>query len=419
MFWLVEKVDQVSSFREKGYREAFVEIIPYSDKVHPCLNKISLVYIKPLNEGKGYILPINHNEAFSLEEELVEEVLRGIDTIYVRDKKNFLHYFFHKACYQSQPSSPTYIPERTQAYKFYNNLYPKRKDVNLIIPIAKHYEMCDGVFSEQIIPKNPNKFYDNKACVVFNMIEANGIKIDNTTYQRCFNEGAEDYAYTNYNLNTLTTRPSNAFGGVNFAALNKENGEREAFIPNNDFFLDLDISAYHPTLLASLIGYKFDNGDIHQAFADMYGVDYNKAKELTFKQMYGGVFDQYKDLEFFKKVKAYTTKLWAEYTTNGYIKCPISEYIFKQEDLENMNPQKLLNYLLQNLETSNNILILWDILKILRGKKTKLVLYVYDSFLFDFDISEKDIFYKIKEVFERRELNIKIKKGINYNFKKA
>ena len=53
-----------------------------------------------------------------------------------------------------------------------------------------------------------------------------------------------------------------------------------------------------------------------------------------------------------------------------------------------MNPQKLFNYTLQNLETSTNILILWDILRILRGCKTKLVLYTYDSFLLDLDEKE-------------------------------
>ena len=43
--------------------------------------------------------------------------------------------------------------------------------------------------------------------------------------------------YTQYNLKTLTTRPSNKFKGVNYAALNKENGCRKAFLPTNDKFL--------------------------------------------------------------------------------------------------------------------------------------------------------------------------------------
>ena len=80
-----------------------------------------------------------------------------------------------------------------------------------------------------------------------------------------------------------------------------------------------------------------------------------------------------------------------------------------------MNPQKLLNYVLQNLETANNVLILWDIFKILRWKNTKLVLYVFDSFLFDMDENEQDILQEIINVFKTKNLQTKIKKGTNYN----
>jgi hypothetical protein len=79
-----------------------------------------------------------------------------------------------------------------------------------------------------------------------------------------------------------------------------------------------------------------------------------------------------------------------------------------------MNPQKLLNYVLQNLETANNVNILYEIFKILRGKNTKLVLYVYDSFLFDFDKSEKDVMLQILEIFNKYNLQVKTKKGTNY-----
>ena len=81
-----------------------------------------------------------------------------------------------------------------------------------------------------------------------------------------------------------------------------------------------------------------------------------------------------------------------------------------------MNPQKLLNYLLQNLETANNVLILWDIFKVLRGKNTKLVLYVYDSFLLDVDETETNTIKEINDIFKRYNLSIKTKKGKNYNF---
>jgi hypothetical protein len=106
-------------------------------------------------------------------------------------------------------------------------------------------------------------------------------------------------------------------------------------------------------------------------------------KSLTLQQLYGGILPQYEELEFFKKVKVYVDDLWEEFNNSGQVIVPISGYCFKKDKLENMNPQKLLNYLIQNLETSFNINIMWDIFKVLKGKKTKLILYVYDSFLFD------------------------------------
>ena len=413
MFWLVENKDQINSFRLKGYKKIFVEVIPFSNTVHPVLNNISLVYIKPLNGDKGYIVPIDHSETFTVENSLLTEVLNEIDTIYVRDKKNFLHYYFHKKCHQSKPTG---ISDEPQVYRFYYNKYPKKKDINRIIPVTKHYEYCEELFSNQEFPTDINPFYDTKASLVFNIIERSGLKIDNELYEQYFEYPAKDYIYTQYNLNTLTTRPSNTFGGINFSALNKKNGERKCFIPSNDIFVDMDISAYHPTLLSRVIGYRFDTEDIHQSFAEMYGVDYKKAKELTFKQLYGGVFKQYEHLEFFSKVKSYTKELWETFNNKGEVICPISNYKFIKKDLEDMNPQKLLNYLLQNLETSNNIVILWEILKLLRGKNTKLVLYVYDSFLFDVDMNEKEVMFQIKDIFSKHKLNIKAKKGTNYNF---
>ena len=81
-----------------------------------------------------------------------------------------------------------------------------------------------------------------------------------------------------------------------------------------------------------------------------------------------------------------------------------------------MNPQKLFNYILQNMETSLNIEILFRIFKLLKGRNTKLVLYTYDSFLFDVDKSEEFLLDNIKEVFYKLKLQIKEKNGINYDF---
>jgi predicted O-methyltransferase YrrM len=47
-----------------------------------------------------------------------------------------------------------------------------------------------------------------------------------------------------------------------------------------------------------------------------------------------------------------------------------------------------MNYMMQSLETSRNILILKDVLMFLHNKKSKLALYTYDAIVFDFDKSD-------------------------------
>ena len=64
-----------------------------------------------------------------------------------------------------------------------------------------------------------------------------------------------------------------------------------------------------------------------------------------------------------------------------------------------------------------NVRILWDVLKLLRSKKTKLVLYTYDSFLFDVDKKEIKIIDEVKEVFNKYKFNIKSKQGYDYQFR--
>jgi hypothetical protein len=91
--------------------------------------------------------------------------------------------------------------------------------------------------------------------------------------------------------------------------------------------------------------------------------------------------------------------------------------IFFRDKLENMNPQKLLNYLIQNLETAYNVSILWEVFKILKNKKTKLVLYTYDSFLLDWSDDERNVLTEIQKIFKKYKLNIKVAHGISYDFR--
>tara|TARA_R110000823_G_scaffold113619_6_gene235616 strand:+ start:188 stop:1465 length:1278 start_codon:yes stop_codon:yes gene_type:complete len=425
MYWLIENKEQLDVLINSSYKEDFIEVIPYNDTIHPSQTYVSLVYIRPLEATKGFMVGIHHSEVTNeliTYKTSVETLINKFEKLYCRDKKETLHYFPNKTLHDITPPPHTYIRPTTKVHEIFYSKHKDNHELNLIIPIVKHYELCEHIFEDLKANINRTKtkydeFFNNKVSMVFNYLERSGIRVHKETFEEHFHPIDGERVYTQYNLRTTTTRPSNKFKNVNYAALSHKNGCRKAFIPSNDRFIDIDISAYHPSLSCMLINYNFPSIDIHSHLQELYQVDYAKSKELTFKQLYGGVFKEYEHLEFFSKINIYVKELWEDFEREGKITCPISNYVYKKENLDKMNPQKLFNYLLQNLETSMNVRILWDMISVLKGKKTKLVLYTYDSFLLDADDSEQYLIEDVKKIFAKYKLNTKTKEGYDYDFK--
>jgi hypothetical protein len=420
MFYIVETSEQLNEFFEIGYEKVFVEPILFNDNIHPALNHLSLLYIKPLNDSKGYILCLNHTEALKLHKTHITNLLASFKEIYVRNRKSFIYIFPLKNLIDISFYIPEYVEPTTPTHESFYQKYGNKENINTIIPLVKHYEKCELIFDKvKNYFKTDNAKFNNKFTSVFFAIERNGIKINKKQFDKYFELDNEhfniqdDTIYTQYNLYTTTGRPSNSFNSVNFAALAKDNGCRKSFIPKNDKFIEIDISAYHPTLAAQLVGYDFGDETPYEYFAREAGIEVSEAKILMFRQLYGGVYNEYKHIDFFQLIEEHVNKLWKEYTTNGYISCPISGHMLTK-DIKDINPQKLFNYTLQNLETSTNVCIVWDIIKLLKNKKTKIVLYTYDSILLDYH-DDDDILDQIKEVFKKYNLRTKTTKGLNYD----
>jgi hypothetical protein len=420
MFYIVETDEQLNELFDKDYDKVFVEPIYYNDNIHPSLNHISLLYIKPLNNDKGYMVCTHHTEALELNKTPINRLLASFTEVYVRDRKSFIYRFPLKNIIDISFGTPEYAELTTQTHDFFYQKHGDVEDINTIIPLVKHYERCELVFDKvkEYCIKSDNTKFHNKLTSVFFAIERNGIKINKDVFNEFFKPNTELYSiqdskvYTQYNLYTTTGRPSNSFNGINFAALKKEDGCREAFTPENDCFIEIDISAYHPTLAAHLIKYDFGDETPYQYFAKEADIEVDEAKILMFRQLYGGIYKEYQHIEYFQLIQKHTDKLWKDFKTNGFIECPISGHKFKN-NIKDINPQKLFNYTLQNLETSTNVLILWDIIKLLKGKTTNIVLYTYDSILLDY--AENDsILEEIQQIFTKYNLKTKTTKGHNY-----
>jgi hypothetical protein len=422
MFYIVEKEEQLQQI--PPFDKCFVHVITNNNNYHPAIAEVSLVYVKPFN-SKGYIFCINHTESLSLKWQTIKKYLSEKE-LYAIDAKYTKYFLSGKI----NDASFHYATQESSRFDFIgcepiiiSNFYHQHgslKNINELIPISKHYEYCENIYDvvKSHLLKNTDAM--NKAIDVFFKIEKNGIKLD----KACFIKHHEDHStphfsvkqgviYTSYNLFTLTGRPSNSFNSINFAALNKENGERSCFIPHNDLFVEVDFNGYHPRLLGTLVDYEFDNEtNVYEQIGKILNnKDISKVKEITFQNLYGGIRSELQNKPFFKSIQAFTDGLWDTINYGGYIDTPSGKR-FRLKDIDNPNPQKILNYYIQNFETSQNILQLYTLFNDFRPLKSRIVLYTYDSVLIDVAREERD---KIDKIIAKLQYPVRVKTGLNYN----
>ena len=422
MFYIIEKSSQL---QQLSFEDCFVRFIPFNNNFHPALTELSLIYVRPLDSKKGYILCLNHNESLSLNKDEVFTWLDTLGKIWVLDKKQALHHYYSDKLFDVNFLEPVDIKSLDNAcISYYYSKHNALPNINCLIPISKHYEMCETIFNmalpiikQYTLSDITFQFNNFRTANVFYNIEISGIKVD----KNCFIEHYQgkltnpqfnlnrSKIYTQYNLYTTTSRPSNTFNSINFAALNKDNSERMCYRPENDKFIELDFQGYHPRLIGEMIGFNFPKDkNTYDVLGELLGVTQQEAKELTFKQLYGGVWSEYQNKPFFKDVLKYTDSIWDTYQHGGSFKCENKIFI---NDVE-MTRSKLFNYIVQSKETSTNVDLLKLVFDKLEGKKTKLVLYTYDAFLFDYSNEDKGL---IQEIVNILDYPVNIKQGKTYH----
>jgi len=295
--------------------------------------------------------------------------------------------------------------------------------LNEIIPILKHKEWCEELERQMGKMIDINKSlgwgaYGEEATEAFGYIESNGVKVSDDVCDifdmRVKKHISDGRLYTKYNLWTATGRPANSFGNVNFAAMKPE--QRKAIIPEYDMLVEYDYDAYHLRLIGDLIGYKFDKESVHHLLADKYGSSYEESKQMSFRQLYGGIEKKIREnITFFGLTYDKINTFWKYFKSNNYIKTDIYKRKLISKNYTDMNKNKLFNYLIQAYETESNIKTIIELKDYLLEKKTKLVLYGYDSFLFDFSKEDGvNTLTEIKNILERNGHMVKSQAGSNY-----
>jgi hypothetical protein len=431
MYFIVETEEQLAQLLKVD--KCFIELMSLSEHTHPTLTNPCVLYYNDFQ--KGYIIPINHSEGFSIELQSIEKLLSTIPKVYLLDKKWHSYYF-------DLPNSIdlyfTILDREGQVKDFqcytpiHLDYYEKFKfspTVNDYIPISKHYERCECMFEtvKDYVGLESNTEWQSKYVEVYKWVEEQGILINEKLFDKYFETPwkgrsiGNSKVYSSYNLYNITSRPTNAFNSINFLAFNKENGSRTAFIPQNDAFVEFDFDGYHIRLIADAMHTDIpQNQSIHEYLGKQYfnkeeltPEEYQEAKKITFRQMYNGVEEEYMYIEFFEDVYHTVRAMWTAYTNNGFLELPNGRKLTQ----ENANPQKLFNYYIQCLETVNNVKKLDKLKDYLKDKQSKVLLVVYDSILIDYAVSDgKGTLSHIKDILEEGGYKVKAKKGDNYNF---
>jgi len=408
---IVESRNTIMNIFDLSQQHTEVYVIPiFTDLYkHPNENTLSCIYIA--SKAQDFIIPINHPDSeiqFTLEQ--AEGILSKFSYIYVNDKKEFLHAFKWNKQRSRKiidlnmagwflSNKPTDISQiTTTAHDFIERRHSSLPRVNTIIPLYKHLEKCRSikdityklyVTQDKQQAVSYTKYNEDMLYILYG-IEQAGIYTS---------KGLE---YTQYNPYTSTGRPSNRYGGINYAALNKEDGSRDRFVSrySKGKMLEFDFDAYHIRLMAEVVGYKFPDTSVHEHLGRQYfdkdklnEVEYKESKALSFKILYGGIPKEMRDIEFFGKVHKFTRDLWKQFKSEKFITTYLLQRRLHADNLTEMNAPKLFNYYLQALETESNVLILQDVFNVLSGYESKLVLYTYDSFTFDYTPSDGEQFF--------------------------
>ena len=429
---ILDGIDEIDRVFER-IRDKKTLLVPiYTDPhSHTAVNRICCIYVYT-EDNYETIIPFHHSEQITGFSDHLTRFL-NLDDIFIHDKKQWLisggknttwdvktlwWYTYNEAYEESH--------YHTTAHQFYWRRHSNLKHVNVVVPLQQHYAMCQKIRQyawPMIMNSKLTKSYlsfNNRYPKTFADIEQSGLEVNEEFSMPDLI--TDNRVYSNYHYHTVTGRPSNAFRGFNFAAMNKQDGTRNAFCSRHGALVEMDFDAYHVRLIARLIGYQLPAGSVHEYFGRFYfdtdtlsSDQYEQSKQITFRLLYGGIDDEFLQIPYFQQVNDLIWKLWADYKKQGYITTPIERRLITMQGVERVTANKLFNYYLQALETEVSVRKMEQVVDYLRDKQSKLVMYTYDSMLIDVHNMEiKEIVPEIRTTLEEGNFPVKIKYGKTY-----
>lgn len=383
---------------------------------HYLNNSISFVYGFTIHSQIEFLVGFNHYDIPSIDCDVGQI---NAELAHICYKKKYLP--FYKKLIDAELLN--WLVHNTGLEFPSNNcidFFHRTNQPNSIIPIYKWIELIREIKNTIIrLRLPPVDVIDNYNNILNQLIQIEHAGLYTINHSRNFSSiDGQSVEYTEYNLCTTTGRPSNKFGGINYAALNKNDGSRRRFISRFDggWLIEFDYEAFHVNLIGKILQYTFtENPYIYLSkmfFNTLQPTELEimSAKELTFQQLYGGIRSEYKHIDFFQKLDRLLRDIEKQ-NSAGILK----SFLFEKPMPSTDNHIKSFNHLLQNLETEMNSVILTKLNGLLESYRSKLILYTYDSFLFDYCPDDGiHVIKKIKSIIDSIGINSRICIGKNY-----
>ena len=319
----------------------------------------------------------------------------------------------------------------------YTVLYNRSHELNnfhKIVPLTIHQSIFDKEvesFKDKFELETDSycfKFFNDVISETLFVVENNGLKVNEEIFKNHFKSKTYDgFVYSQYYIYNPTGRPSNRFDGVNYAALNKEDGCRNSFVSrygDDGFLFMIDFTGFHPYIVSNLIDYKVpDEETIYEHLAKQYyNVDVvdsetmGKAKKLTMVNLYGQIKDQYLSIPFFAKTDELKNKYWSLFEKNGYVMTPLYKRKITNKHITDPNKNKLFAYIIQAAETEYGLDSLGKVIKFVSDKDIVPIMYVYDSIVLDVDKNtDKQTILDLIDIIKNKRFKVKVYSGNNYH----
>jgi len=387
---------------------------------HSSVNDILCVGYTFFN-GDFYLVSISHTDAPNFE--YPQNTFLTFDS----DRITSLGYVMNIDFPELDDSFTPYVKDTRMVFR-------NVRDLNRIPPITAwssiishhHNIILKKLNGAEDIFRLENSFVKS-AVKTLRRIERSGLAVDEQAFDVYFSGKDKRFitnglVYSQYYPYTMTGRPSNAFGGINFAALNKKDGSRSVFISRFEHgqLLQLDFESYHLRLIANLMNVDLPNEPVHQYLAKQYyGKDsvtqeeYDEGKQITFSILYGADVDT--SIPLLQNIKKLSSSIYQEYLDKKVIWAYHSKRrIFVPE--EDATENKLFNYFVQNYEFESTVPRLKELLDYLNTKQSKLVLYTYDAVLIDCHPDElAEIHAHANAILGANKYPLRSYTGSNYN----